>query len=87
MTANFDSEHYIARFHEHFVDPDNAAFPLDKEEDTGYAWQTSRYSTEDALLTLFEGELTEAQLADLAADLNGEYPYWAKRSDLDTIQE
>lgn len=87
MEYTFDHDPYTERFREEFVDPDNAAFPLDREDETGYAWQSSRWSTEDALVDQFEHELSEDQIAELADELNGEYPYWAKRSDLENIAD
>ncbi|WP_136057225.1 hypothetical protein [Microbacterium sp. K24] len=73
---------YRTKFHEEFVDPDNAAFFLDREEDSGYQWPAGadRVSTEEGVEELFSSSLTEAERDELASDLNGSYPYWARRS-------
>lgn len=75
---------HLEKFHATFVDPDNAAFFLDREEESGYAWPAGieRISTEAAVSELFEDTLTEAERDVLASDLNGSYSYWARRSEV-----
>lgn len=80
-----DLDPYLERFHAAFVDPDNAAFFIDKEDDSNYAWPVPRVSTEDAVFELFEDELGESEQQELADDLNGSYPYWARRDEVDRI--
>lgn len=80
-----DVDPYLQRFHAEFVDPDNAAFFLDKESESGYVWPVERISTEDGVFELFENELSDEERDELASDLNGSYPYWARRTDVDRI--
>lgn len=79
-----DFTRHIARFDEEFVDPDNAAFfrETDKGEDDTHIWPpgVDRVSTEDAVYELFETELSEAEMEELAIELNGRAPEWARRS-------
>jgi hypothetical protein len=73
----------LAKFRATFVDPNNAHLFLDPEGPDGYNWTTiSRIETEDALAEIASDAETE-QLERLAVELNGEFPAWARRSDLD----
>jgi len=71
----------IELFHTIFLNPDDAGMPLDKEGDDPYFWTAPRVETEDALQEVAP-EASEEQLSRIAAVLNGEYPAWARKSDL-----
>lgn len=75
-------EALLAIFRRTYITPDDAMFPHDPEGDEGYAWQTDRLETEEALEELFEGTLTEAKIADFAEKLNNESLVWARESDV-----
>lgn len=85
--TEFDINSFEDRFKEVFVDPDNAGFFLnpDKSEPAIYILPpgVSFYSTEEGVEELFDDELTEEQKEELADVLNGQYPDWAKKSELD----
>lgn len=73
----------LAKFRETFVDPNNAGLFIDRDGPDGYNWTTiPRVETEDALAEIAPDAEVD-QLERLAADLNGEFPAWARRSDLD----
>jgi len=80
-------EALLAIFRRTYITPDEAAFPLEKEGDEGYAWQTERLETEEALAELFAGTVTEAKLADYADELNNESVVWARASDVASVHE
>jgi len=80
--SDTDFTPYLERFHSEYASPDDAGMPLDDEGDDGYFWTAPRHSTEDAVNELFENELSESDLEELAAELNGEYPNWARRDEL-----
>ncbi|WP_341974667.1 hypothetical protein [Microbacterium sp. LWO13-1.2] len=82
-----DLDPYLEEFQREFIDPDNAAFMIDRESDSGYAWIGDRISAEDAVNELFEHRLSDADRQELIDDLNGSYPNWARRSDLRDINE
>lgn len=79
-----DFTRHIAEFDEEFVDPNNAGFFLetDKRQGDTYVWPpgVDRVSTEDAVYELFETALNEAEMEELAIELNGRAPEWARRS-------
>lgn len=89
MTDSTDEvdEALLAIFRRAYITPDEAAFPHDSEGDEGYAWQTERLETEDALSELFEGTVTDAKLADYADKLNNESVVWARASDVASVHE
>lgn len=77
-----NDEQLKKRFHETFVNPDDAGMPLDAESDVdAYFWTVPRLETEDALAEIMPEE-DEEQLERVANELNGSYPAWARRSDL-----
>lgn len=72
----------LMQFRETFVDPNNAGLFLDTEGPDGYNWTTiPRVETEDALAEIAP-DAEPDQLERLAEHLNGEFPAWARRSDL-----
>lgn len=71
-----------ALFDETFINPDDAGMPLDREGgEDNYFWTAPRVETEDALREVAAHADAE-QLERIAADLNGSYPAWARRSEL-----
>ncbi|QLD10871.1 hypothetical protein [Microbacterium oleivorans] len=80
----YDEDAYLKRFHAEYLSPDDAGMPLDNDSDSddAYFWTAPRHSSEEAVAALFESELDDAQLADLADTLNSSYGYWARRDEL-----
>jgi len=74
----------VAGFHETFINPDDAAFPLDSEGVDGYFWQTPPVSTDDAIDELAP-DLDETRRQAIIDELEGTYHHWARRSEVDTI--
>lgn len=82
--ARLDLSDYESVFESAFIDPDNAAFYRDSGEDEdAYFWPVRRWSTEDAVDRLFGEDILEDQKSELISGLNGRYPYWALREDLE----
>lgn len=80
------NDEVIDAFYSKFLNPDDAAFGLDREGLDGYFWQTTPVSTEDAVYEVAE-DLDEQRHAEIVAEIEGAYHHWVRRSDLDHIAD
>lgn len=73
-----------SRFNDHFLTPDEAALPRDKDGYEGYFWSVRRWETQEALEELLP-DAPSSIVDALAAHLNQKSAVWASREDVDAI--
>ena len=81
--VDLDLDAFEQRFLESFTDPLNELFLNPDKGGEVYVWNgMTQWSTESAVESLFEDELTDAEKEALSSHLNGVAPDWLSRSEL-----
>lgn len=75
----------LKEFHENYLSP-VGELTYDSEED-GYVWITTQWDTREALGDLFEGDLTEEALEEIASELDSEATEWLNRDEWNNIDK